>query len=48
VPPTPLREYDGGTFWVLLATGAPVDESRVETVYSTNRYIIFRVHGGLC
>ena len=48
VPPTPLCEYDSGTLWVLLPIGAPVDESRVETVYSTNLYIVYRVRSGLC
>jgi hypothetical protein len=48
VLPTPLCEYHGGTLWVLLPNGAAVDASRVETVYSTERYIVYRVRAGLC
>jgi hypothetical protein len=47
-PPTPLCESRRGTLWVLLPIGTAVDDSRVELVYSTTRYTIYRVHGGLC
>jgi hypothetical protein len=47
-PPTPLCEYHGSTLWLLLPTGAAVDESRVKPVYSTERYTFYRVRDGLC
>jgi hypothetical protein len=48
VSTSPLCEYHGGTRWVLLPFGAAVDESRVEAVYSTPRYTVYRVRDGLC
>jgi len=47
-PPTPLCEYHGGTLWVLLPIGTPVDERRVESIYSTKRYTFYQVRSGLC
>ena len=47
-PPRPLCEYHRGALWVLLPLGSPVNERRVETVYSTERYTIYRVLSGLC
>jgi hypothetical protein len=47
-PLTPPCEAHGGTLWVLLPIGASFDKSRVETVYSTERYTVYRVRGNLC
>jgi hypothetical protein len=47
-PPKPLCEYHNGALWVLLRVGVPVDERRVEAIYSTKRYIFYRARGGLC
>jgi hypothetical protein len=45
---TPLCEYRGGRLWVLLPIDAAVDKSRVESVYSTGSYTVYRVRGGVC
>jgi hypothetical protein len=47
-PQAALCEYPGGTLWVLLPIGTPVNETRVESIYSTRRYTFYQVRGGLC
>ncbi len=47
-PPALLCGYPGGTLWVLLPIGTPIDERRVESIYSTKRYTFYQVRNGLC
>jgi hypothetical protein len=47
-PPAALCEYHGGTLWVLLPIGTPVEEMRVERIYSTGRYTFYQVRNGVC
>jgi hypothetical protein len=47
-PATPLCESASGRLWVLLPIDAAVDKSRVESVYSSGNYAVYRVRGGVC
>lgn len=47
-PPAPLCEHHSGALWVLLPIGTPVDEMRVERIYSTTRYSFYQVRNGVC